>query len=848
MHTGAMEDLLAAPADVFRRIVAEATEFSILLLDEDGRIRMWNAGAEAIFGYSADDVLGRRFDFLFTPDDQQLGIPARELEGARTTGRADDTRWHVAAGGRLVFMDGVTTPLRDDTGRITGFSKIGRDITERQLTERRLAAQLALTNVLHTDEPLTVVAREIMRAICQNLDWDVGALWQIEENVIRCVEQWQAAHVDAIAARQLCAGDLARGVGLPGMVWESGKAAWVADFRDSERFPRAGLAAAAGLRTAFAFPIVSSGNVVGAMEFFSRRDREPDRALMPVMTLIGAQIGDYIERRRAQEALRESEERFRLMTETAQDAIFVIDAESTIKFCNRAVERMFGFKPEEMIGKPLEIIIPERLRESHRRGIERFLRTRRRSIPWTGVELPALHRDGHEFPCEISFGEWTRGGETIFTGFARDVTERKRALELEQRARAEAEAAQSQLERRADEEAAFRHLASALTGAVEMTDVLHEITNRATHVTRADGVYVERIVNTGGRKQVEVVASAGKGTPPRGLRVSFPGSMTDEIINNAVPVILASMESFGQEMAPYLADTCNDCEVLVTPLVAEHETLGALVLLNSRSSGRHFRDGDVVRARTLGDLTSLALRRVRLMEQERSAKERAEIAVRVRDETLGIVSHDLRNPLTKIALSAELLAAVPPEEQTELVATIQASARQMQRLIQDLLDVARLETGKLTVARDTIDPEPLVRQMCDSNVRIAQQKQQRIVCSIDGPLPPVCGDHDRLVQVFGNLLGNAMKFTPERGVVTVEAHRHEKFVEFVVRDTGPGIAEPDLTKLFTPYFQAKKTAHLGAGLGLAIVRGIVEAHGGEVWAENAPEGGAVFRFTIPAVG
>jgi signal transduction histidine kinase len=358
---------------------------------------------------------------------------------------------------------------------------------------------------------------------------------------------------------------------------------------------------------------------------------------------------------------------------------------------------------------------------------------------------------------------------------------------------------------------------------------------------------VERIVAHGSGQQVEVVASAGRGTPARGLRVDYPGSMTDEIIQNNVPVILADMNTFGRSMAPYLLDTCADCQVLVTPLVAEKEPLGALVLLNGRASGRRFRDGDVIRARTLGDLTSLALRRVRLMEQEREAKEKAEAAVRVRDETLGIVSHDLRNPLTKIALSADLLAGAEAGQRDELVETIRSSARQMQRLIQDLLDVARMESGKLSVARDPFDPEPLIREMCESNDPIAKQKQQRIVCEIEGPLPRICGDRERLVQVFGNLIGNAMKFTPERGVITVEARPVRGSVELVVRDTGPGIPEADLRKVFTPYWQAKKTAHMGAGLGLAIVRGIIEAHGGQVRAENAGGGGAVFRFTIPSV-
>ena len=835
----------AVAGGMFRQIVDEARDLAIFVLDEQGIVELWNIGAERTFGWPAGEIVGRHFDVLFTADDRRLGIPDRELERARETGRADDTRWHMRKDGRRVFVDGVTTKLTEG-----GFSKFARDITDRYRSEQRLAAQLALTNVLSQEQSFEAAARQVMQTICENLGWDIGALWEVTGETINCVDFWHARNIDPASVRGLCDNrNMGRGIGLIGEVWESGRAVWVPDFSDEKRYPRAPIARNAGMVAAFAFPIVTQGRVIGAMEFFSSLAREPEQALLPVMTLIGAQIGDFIERRRTQQALQESETRYRIVSETAQDAIFTMDERGVITFCNPAVERILGYKPQDLVGRTLEVIVPEQLREAHRHGIQRYLRTRKKHIPWNGVELPALHKDGHEVPCEISFGEWTSDGHTVFTGFARDITERRnarmelqRSLEQEQQARAEAEAARAQLERRADEESAFRHLASALTGAVEMTEVLYEITNRATHVTRADGVYVERIVNA--QRTVEVVSSAGRGTPPRGLRVGYPGSLTEEILTGGAPVILAEMTGFGRNMAPYLADTCANCEVLVTPLVAENEPLGALVLLNSVASGRKFRDTDVVRARTLGDLTSLALRRVRLMEEEREAKEKAEAAVRVRDETLGIVSHDLRNPLTKIALSADLLVDSIPSEQRDLIETIRSSARQMERLIQDLLDVARLEAGRFSVDAKLIEVGPLLREVCDTHAAIAKQKNQRIVCDI-GDLPRICADRDRLVQVFGNLIGNAIKFTPERGLISVEASHVRNAVQFVVRDTGVGIPEADLSKVFTPYWQAKKTAHMGAGLGLAIVRGIIDAHGGDVWAQNAYGGGAIFTFTIP---
>ena len=841
-----MPNILPNADELFRLIVEEAKDFAIFLLDTEGQIISWNRGAERIFGWCEAEIVGRHFSMLFTEEDRKQGVPEKELEEAARSGRGLDTRWHMKKEGRL-FADGVTTPLRSATGEIIGYSKIARDVTDRYMTERRLATQLALTNLLNTREPVETTARHFLRTICENLGWDVGALWRTTPagDELRPVDVWAAsdasrAVIDAVTSVAV----LARGQGLPGRVLEAGSPAWLNAIDDDDNLPRAAAMLRLGMRSAFAFPITSHGNTTGVMEFFSHEVREPDQALMPIMTLIGAQIGDYFDRVQTTEALRVSEERYRVISETAHDAIFTIDRDSRVLFVNKAVENLFGYKPEEIIGKSLDIIIPHRLRESHRRGIERYLRTRERHIDWSAIELPALHRDGHEFPVELSFGEFHDESGTIFTGFARDITERMKAREELQKSLAEAQHAKQQLERRTEEEVSFRHLASALSGAVEMEDVLHEITSRATMVTRADGVYVERI--RGADKEVEVVSAFGRGTPKRGTRVPYPGSLTDEIMKQRIPVVLADMAGFGRAMAPYLAERCGDCEVLVTPLIADETPLGALVLLNSRSSGRHFGDEEVSRAKTLGDLASLALRRVRLMEDEREAKVKAEAAVRVRDETLGIVSHDLRNPLTTIALSVELLADAPEEEQREHADTIRTAAKTMQRLIQDLLDVARVESGRLTIQKAIIDASELAHSACDAHTPIAETKRIKLICDI-GELPKINADRDRLLQVFGNLIGNAIKFTPPGGTITVRGFTERGMVVFQIQDSGSGIPESDLRNVFRPYWQAKKTAHMGAGLGLAIVRGIMDAHGGTASATNGPGGGALFTISLPGV-
>jgi len=402
-----------------------------------------------------------------------------------------------------------------------------------------------------------------------------------------------------------------------------------------------------------------------------------------------------------------------------------------------------------------------------------------------------------------------------------------------------------QLERRAREEMAFRQVASTLTGAIEIDEVLLEITQSAALVTRADGAYVEKMMPDG---SVEVLAVSGRGTPKRGTKARYPGSLTAEIIDSGQPVIVTDSRHPTADMPSYLAAVCVDCELMIVPLLAEKEALGALVLLNSKSSGRHFGVTDARGAKSLGDLVSLALRRVTMMAREREAREEAQAALATRDEVLGIVSHALPNPLTSILLSASLMEEGAEGELKEQVQIIKIAAQRMQRLIRDLLDVARMEGGRLTLKLQSVDSQEVALRACDEHRSIASQRGETIVCEVPAGLPPICGDHDRILQLFGNLIGNAVKFTPDGGRISVGGRRDGSVIEYRVKDSGPGIPERDLPHVFERYWQAKKTAHLGAGLGLAIAKGIAESHGGSISVANSPEGGAVFSFTIPIAG
>lgn len=303
---------------------------------------------------------------------------------------------------------------------------------ERKRAELRLHTQYAVTRALADSSRLREAAPQILRAVCESLGWEYGALWRVDSDgeAIRCVETWRVPSLEVTEFEDFSKSQpFEKGVGLPGRVWESGEATWLTDVTLNGNFPRAPVAEKEGLHAAFAFPISSGGEILGVMEFFTRELREPDEDVLNMMGGVGSQIGQFIVRKIAEEARRESEERFRTLAETASDAIISIDEESRITYINRAGENIFGYTIEEMLGADLTMLMPDYLRQLHRAGLKRYVETGQKHISWDGVELPGLHKDGHEIPVEIAFSEYARNGKRYFTGIVRDITERKRATE-----------------------------------------------------------------------------------------------------------------------------------------------------------------------------------------------------------------------------------------------------------------------------------------------------------------------------------------------------------------------------------------------------------------------------------
>lgn len=330
-----------------------------------------------------------------------------------------------------------------------------------------LQVQYVVARILQESSGLEEATPRLLEAVGRPLGWEVGGLWEVRlPHVLRCVDTWYAPGIDPSGFDKLGRSFVVRaGVGLPGRVWESAAPVWVADVTSDQDFPRAQLAAKAGLRGAVGFPLRTSTGVVGVMEFFARETREPDRALLDLLAALGAQIGKFVEVQSAVGALRESEARKGAMFETALDCIVTIDHEGTVVEFNPAAERTFGISREEAVGREIaELIVPPDLRRSHREALARFVETQQATILGRRIELRGMRSGGEEFPIELAINRIGDGSPPMFTGYIRDITERRRGeedrerlLELERLARLDADRAREQLS------AILRGVADAVT-------------------------------------------------------------------------------------------------------------------------------------------------------------------------------------------------------------------------------------------------------------------------------------------------------------------------------------------------------------------------------------------------
>ena len=318
------------------------------------------------------------------------------------------------------------------------------------------------------------------------------------------------------------------------------------------------------------------------------------------------------------------------------------------------------------------------------------------------------------------------------------------------------------------------------------------------------------------------------------------------LLENARPVL---MEHLSAEMIGSFLPDAADLQAiraaglesaLAVPLLAHAKLVGAILLI-SCSAACIYGPEDVRLAEELAQRAALSIENARLFIEARRA-------IQTREDVLAIVSHDLKSPLSTIGLVAQALRRYEHMEAhrfSDLAGKIDRAVETMRLLVFDLLDFSKFQSGTFSVEPHAGRVEDMVMPVIDVLTTLADARQQTIALNISSSLPEVLADSHRVGQVVSNLLGNAIKFTPEGGKILVSARQQGDAVVVSVSDQGPGIPSEYLSKIFDRFWQAKETRQMGSGLGLSIAKGIVEAHGGKIWAESELDKGSSFYFTLP---
>lgn len=549
------------------------------------------------------------------------------------------------------------------------------------------------------------------------------------------------------------------------------------------------------------------------------------------LEMIGT-VHDVTEQRHAEYELRAAEEKFRTLAETAYDAILIINQDGRIDFANKQALSWYGYSVEEVVGNSIEMLVPERLRERYIADLNLYFRAPVAMSTSLGTEFFARRKDGSEFPVEVSLAPLMSGGNTAVTMMIRDISERKvyetrvNFTSLMSAALNESLAPDERLQKFADlvvpQIADFCIVYSLVEGKLQCKGASCHNPEQMTLLCELAERYSENYNS--------------KILPAAVLRDGKP--VLIEILDSDIFLEFEREESYLAQLK-----SLGVRSAMALPLVARGKTIGELTLLMA-GSGRRFTQNDLNFAQLMSSRVAIAMDNAILYAE-------AQDAVRLRENVLSIVSHDLRNPAGAIISCAEMMDSAlsgfhHATEAHELLEVIKRAASQVLRFTTDLLDISKLTAGTLAFDMKPVSLTHHVRNLVAIMNPLAVEKN--ISLELNAPsddLSAEC-DPDRVSQVLMNLVGNSIKFTPPNGKIEIKLQRDNGNIEIQVCDNGPGIPESELPHVFRRFWQAQKWSKYGAGLGLSIAKEIIEAHGGRIWVESKLGKGTTFCFTIPS--
>jgi PAS domain S-box-containing protein len=804
--------------------IVDSSDDSIIGSTLDGTILTWNAGAERLYGYTAEEAIGRSVSMLIPPD--RAGELARLVERMNRGERLSHYETvRIRKDGRPLDVAFTFSPIRNARGTIIGISAITRDISAHTRAKRALRRQTTFVQLLQSiavaaNQAWSVEAamQTAVEQICIQIGWPVGHVYLARDDApgaLASTAIWYLADPDRFVAFRKAteAISTASTDDLLGQVLASSKPKWIADMLLVPGMLRARQGSDIEVRAGFAFPVLLGDKVVAVLEFFSAEANEPDEALLDIMVHVGTQLGRVVERVRAEAALRAAEAQYRTLVERVPAIIFVADAgiKATTHYISPQVEAILGFTPQAWLSDS-EFWI-KRLHPDDRERVLAVIGDTPAGTERPPLEYRMCARDGrvHWFHSLT----WVVQGEAqrplLAQGILLDITERKLAEEALQRS-----------------EQLYRTVANNFpNGALLLFD-------RDLRYTVAGGMGLDKVGLS--RELLE-----GKT-----LHDLFP----PEVCKQVEPMYHAALAGSPsvQEM-PY-ADRFY--LVYTIPVRDEHgEVYAGMVMTQDISERKRVEQA-------LVDERALLARRVEERTADLSAAN-AELArtARLKDEFLASMSHELRTPLNAVLGLSEALQeqVYGPMNVAQLKAlkNVEESGRHLLDLINDILDLAKIGAGKLNLALGPV----VLGTVCQASVRLikpeAHKKRLMLETMVDPTISLLRADARRLKQVIVNLLSNAVKFTPEGGTIGLEVVGDvaRQVVRLTVWDSGIGIAEEDLGRLFQPFVQLDSRLarqYNGTGLGLALVYRIVELHGGGMSVTSEPGVGSRFTVSLPWYG
>ena len=480
-----------------------------------------------------------------------------------------------------------------------------------------------------------------------------------------------------------------------------------------------------------------------------------------------------------------SEAKFRGLLESAPDAMVIANVNGCIELVNRQAELLFGYVREEMIGQPIELLVPSASRDAHGGHRARYVATPHARPMGAGLELTARRKDGSEIPVEVSLSPLRTPEGMLVTAAIRDVSERRR-------------------------------VEAVLRASEEQYRRLVDLSPEPTLVHRASTIVY---------------------TNSAALEL-FGATSADGILQSHDLWFLASSPQLSARAAT-LASAEQSPSRFVEQEIARAD--GTTLHVEVSSIDVTFQGQSAVQT-VLRDIT----------ERKQLEIGRAELE-RHKDEFFSDVAHDLGSPVAAIRTSASVLAEVlaedAPDRVKRLVRNIDAAADEMSHLVEDLLELARLQSGRLELWKNETDLRDLVRRAAEAIESLADARGQRVQLDLPETTVMASVDAARLNRVLRNLLANAHQYSGDGSWigVTLTAVGAEARIDVV--DDGPGVPEEDLEAIFARFYRGKGSAarsRSGSGLGLPIARGLVELHGGRLWAERRPEAGSIFHVLLPA--